>query len=232
MTLLSCCDLVVGYDRQPVLGPLSFSVQAGDLVCIVGENGAGKSTLIRTLLRLQPPLSGTIALGGGICAKDIGYLPQQTRVQKDFPATVREIVLSGCENRKGLRPFYNRQEKAAALQAMERMGIRPLERACYRELSGGQQQRVLLARALCAANKLLLLDEPTAGLDPHATAELYDLMTELNRDGMTLLVITHDLHAAMERASHILHIGSPIFFGTAADYAASPSGFVSGEVRR
>lgn len=218
MALLTCKDLALGYDGQTLVEALNLEVNAGDYLCIVGENGAGKSTLMRTLLGLTPPLSGSITLGEGLRRRDLGWLPQQTPVQRDFPAAVGEIVLSGCQAREGFHPFYSRSDRARAEEAMARMDISELERRCYRELSGGQQQRVLLARALCAADRLLLLDEPTAGLDPLATAELYSLITELNRGGMTILMISHDMSAALRYASHILHVGGSSFFGTKDDY--------------
>ena len=219
MALLTCRDLALGYDGQTLVRDLSFEVNAGDYLCIVGENGAGKSTLMRTLLGLQPPLSGTITLGEGLRRRDLGWLPQQTPVQRDFPASVKEIVLSGCLGRDGFRPFYNKDDKALAQNAMERMNIVDLSRRCYRELSGGQQQRVLLARALCATEKILLLDEPVAGLDPKVTLEMYELIESLNKnDGVTIIMISHDIDKALQYASHILHIGNELFFGTREEY--------------
>ena len=219
MAQLTCQRLCVGYEGKSVLQELNFEVFAGDYLCIVGENGSGKSTLMKTILGLQPPISGRILTGDGLRKNEIGYLPQQTVVQKDFPASVREIVLSGCQNRCGLRPFYNREEKEYAYQMMEKMQIIHLEKRCYRELSGGQQQRVLLARALCATRKILLLDEPTAGLDPKVTKEMYQLIYELNqRDKLTIVMISHDLRAALTYSSHILHTGKHVFFGTKEEY--------------
>ena len=216
---LGCRDLTVGYDGKAILKNINFSVEEGEYLSIVGENGSGKSTLMRTLLRLQQPLSGEVILGNGLNREEIGYLPQQTVIQKDFPASVREIVLSGCQNRCGLRPFYNSEEKEYAYQMMEKMQIIHLEKRCYRELSGGQQQRVLLARALCATRKILLLDEPTAGLDPKVTKEMYQLIYELNqRDKLTIVMISHDLRAALTYSSHILHTGKHVFFGTKEEY--------------
>ena len=216
---LECRDLTVGYDGKAILKNINFSVEEGEYLSIVGENGSGKSTLMRTLLRLQQPLSGEVILGNGLNREEIGYLPQQTVIQKDFPASVREIVLSGCQNRCGLRPFYNSEEKEYAYQMMEKMQIIHLEKRCYRELSGGQQQRVLLARALCATRKILLLDEPTAGLDPKVTKEMYQLIYELNqRDKLTIVMISHDLRAALTYSSHILHTGKHVFFGTKEEY--------------
>lgn len=219
MAQLICKDLSLGYEGGVVLSHLSFSVEAGGYLCIVGENGAGKSTLMKTLLGLLQPLSGTIETGEGLCQNEMGYLPQQTQVQKDFPASVKEIVLSGCLSRRGLRPFYSSGEKARAFENMEKMGVVSLQNRCYRTLSGGQQQRVLLARALCATEKMLLLDEPTAGLDPQVTAEMYRLIRELNtKQGITVLMITHDIAAALEDATHLLFIGDPPFFETAEAY--------------
>lgn len=221
MALITCRELCLGYDGQEILHNLNFTADTGDYLCIVGENGSGKSTLMRTLLGLQQPLSGSITLGEGLTHRQIGYLPQQTIVQRDFPATVEEIVRSGFQGRMGLRPYYTREEKEAARRQMERMNITQLEKRCYRELSGGQQQRVLLARALCATERVLLLDEPVSGLDPQVTAEMYALIQSLNRDGVTILMISHDIHAAMAYASRILHIGDEIFFGTPQDYQKS-----------
>ena len=225
MAQLTCQNLCAGYDGRPVLQDLSFELLAGDYLCIVGENGSGKSTLMKTILGLQAPISGRILTGDGLRKNEIGYLPQQTVVQKDFPASVREIVLSGCQGRCGSRPFYNKEEKKLAAEAMEKMQITRLARRCYRELSGGQQQRVLLARALCATRKMLLLDEPVSGLDPKVTAEMYALIEKLNReDGITVIMISHDIAAAVKYASHILHIGDAVFFGTKTEYLQSPQG--------
>ena len=225
MAQLICQDLCVGYDGKTVLQDLSFAVFSGDYLCIVGENGSGKSTLMKTILGLQPPISGRILTLDGLRKNEIGYLPQQTQVQKDFPASVREIVLSGCQGRCGSRPFYNKEEKQLAADAMEKMQIAQLAKRCYRELSGGQQQRVLLARALCATRKMLLLDEPVSGLDPKVTAEMYTLIEKLNReDGITVIMISHDIAAAVKYASHILHIGDAVFFGTKTEYLQSPQG--------
>lgn len=225
MAQIICQNLSLGYDGKAILQDLNFSIHAGDYFCIVGENGSGKSTLMKTLLHLQPPVSGRILTGDGLKPNEIGYLPQQTLVQRDFPASVREIVLSGCQNRCGFRPFYSKAEKALATGAMERMQISHLSGRCYRELSGGQQQRVLLARALCAARKVLLLDEPVSGLDPKVTAEMYRIIEELNqKDGMTIIMISHDIAAAVTFASHILHIGQSVFFGTKQEYLQSSIG--------
>lgn len=219
MTQLTCQNLAVGYEGRAVLEGLNFSVCPGDYLCIVGENGSGKSTLMKTILGLQPPVRGKVLTGDGLRKNEIGYLPQQTPVQRDFPASVREIVLSGCQGRCGGRPFYSKGEKQLAQTAMERMQVAALAKRCYRTLSGGQQQRVLLARALCAAQNMLLLDEPVSGLDPKVTGEMYGLIQRLNReDRMTILMISHDMTAALTYASHILHVGRRVFFGTKADY--------------
>ena len=218
MSLLKAENLTVGYDSRAVVSGISFSVEPGDYLCIVGENGSGKTTLMKTLLGLIPPISGTITTGDGLKAWEIGYLPQQTEVQRDFPASVHEIVMSGFQGKTGLRPFYLKEEKLEAEENMKRMGIIELENRCYRDLSGGQQQRVLLARALCAAGKILLLDEPVAGLDPKVTAEMYDLIESLNRDGIAIIMISHDLAAAEKYASHILSIGDEVEYGAKEDF--------------
>ena len=231
MAILKCENLTLGYDGRAVVENLNFEINSGDYLCIVGENGSGKSTLMRTLLNLQSPISGTIETGEGLKRTEIGYLPQQTVVQRDFPASVWEIVLSGNLSRTGLKPFYSKADKQRALENLERMGISDLTKRCYRELSGGQQQRVLLARALCATKKLLLLDEPVSGLDPKVTAEMYDLIESLNKQGITVIMISHDIGAAVKYATHILHIGSEVFFGTKEEYLFSDKGsaFVNGK---
>lgn len=224
MSQLTCENVSLGYDNKTILSNLSFSVNSGDYLCIVGENGSGKSTLMRTMLGLQKPMSGEISLGDGLKKGEIGYLPQQTDVQKNFPASVKEIVLSGCQARAGLRPFYNNQEKEMAANAMKKMRIEEFSKRCYRELSGGQQQRVLLARALCATQKILLLDEPVSGLDPKVTAEMYELISGLNKEGITIIMISHDIDVAISEASHILHICDKPFFGTKEEYLKSELG--------
>lgn len=233
MAQLICRDLCPGYNGQEIIGNLNFEVEKGDYLCIVGKNGSGKSTLMKTLLGLQPPVSGQVLLDEGLTRNRIGYLPQQTEIQKDFPASVREIVLSGCQNKCGARPFYSKADKERAQANIEKMGLQSLKKRSYRHLSGGQQQRVLLARALCAAEELLLLDEPVAGLDPIVTEEMYRLIDGLHRsDGMTIIMISHDLDAAIQYADKILHIGKKVFFGTKAEYLESSqsSTFVKGEV--
>ena len=225
MSQIICTDLALGYDGKTILSGLNFSIEKGDYLCIVGENGSGKSTLMKTLLSLQEPISGKIEFSDGLEKAEIGYLPQQTVVQRDFPASVWEIVLSGCQGRCGLRPFYNKEEKELARKAMELMGITQFRKRCYRELSGGQQQRVLLARALCATQQILLLDEPVSGLDPKVTLEMYTLIEKLNKeDGITVIMISHDLTAALKYADKIHHIGENVFFGTKDEYLSSSVG--------
>ena len=223
MAIITCQNLSLGYDGRQIVRDLSFEVHTGDYLCIVGENGSGKSTLMRTILGLQQPLGGSVLTGGGLKRRQIGYLPQQTQVQRDFPASVWEVVLSGCQARSR-RIFYSAEDKRLARENIDRLGITPLTRRCYRELSGGQQQRVLLARALCATRKLLLLDEPVSGLDPKATEDLYRLIEDLNGEGVTIIMISHDIASAVRYASHILHIGGRIFFGTKQAYLQSDMG--------
>ena len=220
-----CQDLKLGVGANILVEHLSFTIKKGDYLCIVGENGAGKSTLLRAILGLLKPLSGSIILGDGLQRREIGYLPQQTFVQRDFPASVREVVLSGCQGRCGLRPFYNREEKQIAEKAMEQMEIAGLAKTCYRDLSGGQQQRVLLARALCASDKLLVLDEPVSGLDPKMAETMYRLVARINREmGITIIMISHDVREAIPYATHILHMDQDYFFGSAEAYRKSEFG--------
>ncbi len=222
MSLIKVSGVSLGYEGKAIVTDLDFEVNKGDYLCIVGENGSGKSTLMKTLLGQKNVVSGKIEFGDGLKQNEIGYLPQQTPVQKDFPASVKEIVYSGCLNGCGLRPFYTKEQKKRANEIMEKLGITDLASSCYRELSGGQQQRVLLARALCATKKLLVLDEPVAGLDPVVTKNMYRLISDINKEGTTVIMVSHDIHAAIEFASHILHIGNkPLFFGTKEDYQNS-----------
>ncbi len=221
--LIDCQNMSVGYEGQTVINDLSFTVNTGDFLSIVGENGSGKTTLMKTLLGLKTPQSGKIVYGDGLKAAEIGYLPQQTALQKDFPATVKEVVMSGRLSKRGLRPFYGKADKARAEEDMKLMDILPLAARSYRELSGGQQQRVLLARALCATEKLLLLDEPVSGLDPSAMQDMYETIYRLNRErGVTVIMITHDLNGALRYSKQILHMeGGMYFFGSVEDYRSS-----------
>ena len=223
MAILECRDLCFAYEGKRVLEGVNFSLNAGDYLCVVGENGSGKSTLIKGLLGLKTPEQGSITLSDGLKATEIGYLPQQTQVQRDFPASVYEVVLSGCLNSLGGRLFYSKELKQRAMENMERMGIEELRSESYQNLSGGQQQRVLLARALCATKKLLLLDEPVTGLDPIASGEMYNLIKLINLcDNISVIMVSHDIHEAVRYATHILHLGhSQLFFGTAAEYRQS-----------
>ncbi len=215
MAYISCKNLSVGYEGKVVAENINFQVKQGDYLCIVGENGAGKSTLVKTVLGLLNRIDGVIEKGDGLDLKEIGYLPQQTAVQKDFPASVWEIVLSGTLPRCGNRPFYSKVEKNIAKENLRKMGIEHLKKKCYRNLSGGQQQRVLLARALCATSKLILLDEPTNGLDPKATLEFYKLIQSINKEGTAVIMVSHDINATKEYGTHILRINkNDSFFGT------------------
>ena len=223
MALISCKSVSLAYEGNTIVKGLDFTVNSGDYLCIVGENGSGKSTLMKALLGLKSPSEGKIAFGEELHKKNIGYLPQQTAVQRDFPASVKEIVLSGCLANGKFKPFYSRKDKLTAKNNMIKLGIENIADKCYRELSGGQQQRVLLARALCAAEKLIILDEPAAGLDPVATAEMYEIVRTLNQnDNLTVIMVSHDIEHAMSEATHILHIGNtPLFFGTTQEYQFS-----------
>ena len=220
MSYIKCKDLSVGYDGNIVSQGINFNLEAGDYLCIVGENGAGKSTLMKTMLGLLPKLSGEMEYGEDLSKSDIGYLPQQTLLQKDFPASVWEIVLSGNIGKGSL--YYSRIQKRIARENMEYMSISNLANKCYMDLSGGQKQRVLLARALCATSKLILLDEPVTGLDPKVTADFYSLVKKLNDDGISIIMVSHDIDSSIKYASHILHIAEKqLFFGETKDYMNS-----------
>ena len=233
MALIKTDNITLSYENMTVIDKISFEVQSGDYLCIVGENGSGKSTLMKALLSLKKPVGGSITFGDGLKRNEIGYLPQQTGAQRDFPANVGEIVISGCLNAKGLRPFYSAKDRALAMENMMKLGVWELRKRSYRELSGGQQQRVLLARALCATKKLLLLDEPVSGLDPMVTAEMYNIISGINKSGVTVIMITHDISAALQYASHILCLRSDEwFFGTRKQFLESDaSAFLRGGAR-
>ena len=226
MALIRCENVSIGYEGQTVVKDLSFQIDAGDYLCIVGENGSGKSTLVKSLLGLKSVEKGQILFGDGLRQNEIGYLPQQTDVQKDFPASVYEVVLSGRLNSRGIRPFYTSADKKTAFEKMKMLGISDLSRQCFRDLSGGQKQRVLLARALCATKTLLLLDEPVTGLDPIVTAEFYELIQRINKEaGIAVVMVSHDIESAVKYATHILHLQEKVlFFGTAEAYQRSRVG--------
>lgn len=228
MAQLICKNLKVGFDSKPIADNINFSVNKGDYLCILGENGSGKTTLIKTVLGILPALDGSIEFEDRLKKNKIGYLPQQTAVQKDFPASVFEIVLSGMLTPKKLTPFFTKAEKEAATEALEKLNIPNLKHKSYRELSGGQQQRVLLARAIAAKNEMLILDEPAASLDPKATNELYELLYKLNKDeSITVIMISHNIESAVKYADKILHIGNTqLFFGDVHAYIHSEAGQV------
>ena len=249
--LLDCKDLSFGYEGRTVLSGLTFSVEEGDKLCVVGENGSGKSTLLRGLLSLISPMGGRLVKNSGLTAGDIGYLPQETPLQRDFPATVFEVVLSGRQNRRGLAPFYTRADRAAAAETLGLLGIAELKQSCFRELSGGQRRRALLARSLCAAGKILLLDEPASGLDPVIQAELYNALEKINAEfGITIIMVSHDIEGVLRftaagkddsaangtftangvsanngKPGKVLHLaGEQLFFGSAESYRESEPG--------
>ena len=232
-TLIKCDHITLGYENMTVLEDVSFSVEEGDYLCVVGENGAGKSTLIKCLAGLKKPMEGGIVFSDRITRGVVGYLPQQTAIQRDFPASVREVVTSGCLNSSRLIPFYTRADRERASRHMEELGLTGLAEKSYRELSGGQKQRVLLARALCASNKMLILDEPMTGLDPIVTGEIYSIIKDINKKyGMTIIIVSHDVGNAVKNANKILHIKHTVqFFGSTEEYVRSKIGrdFIGGD---
>ncbi|HJC48429.1 MAG TPA: metal ABC transporter ATP-binding protein [Candidatus Lachnoclostridium pullistercoris] len=231
--LIRCSKAGFGYEHFDVVTDVTMEILPGDYIGVVGENGAGKSTFVKGLLGLLKPTSGSIEMAEELKKTGIGYLPQQTAAQKDFPATVWEVVVSGTLSRAGYRPFYSKEEKKLAELNMERLGITELKKKCYRDLSGGQQQRVLIARALCATEKLLILDEPITGLDPSSAQEFYQVVRHLNRDeGVAILMVSHDIQNMVHQAKKILHLKQRVlFYGSVEEYRKSPLGqkFLGGE---
>ena len=219
--MIKCEKLSLGYDGKAIVDNLNFEIQNGDYLCVLGENGVGKSTLIKTLLKLIKPISGEVLYNENLLPTEIGYLSQQQQLLKDFPASVFELVLSGCQSKVGIRPFYKREEKQTAKEKIEKLGLLDLMTRSFSELSGGQQQRVLLARALMAGQRLMILDEPVTGLDPEASRKMYDIINELNKSNMTIVMISHDIEVALDYATKVLYIGQNIFYGTTLEYKKS-----------
>lgn len=225
MSAVSVSDVTLSYDNLTVAEHVSFDVEFGDYVCIVGENGTGKSTLLKTIVGIHQPKSGHILFDCDIRNGDIGYLPQQTVVRDDFPASVGEIVLSGCLVLLGKRPFFGAEERRIADKNMDLLGISDLKKTSFRELSGGQRQRVLLAKALCCARKILVLDEPVTGLDPLVTADMYSILRLINGEGVTIIMVSHEIGEAVKQASKILHLKHGVeFYGKTEDYLKSSVG--------
>ena len=232
MDVLTCDHISFGYENQIAVDQVSFSLKQGDFLCIVGKNGSGKSTLLKGILGFLKPIHGVMNFSEEAKEHGVGYLPQQTAVQKNFPATVMEVVLSGCLKERGHKPFYSKKEKQKAIYNLKRIGMASKRRMCYCDLSGGQQQRVLIARALCATKDILMLDEPTTGLDPKATMELYRILEYLNKEEqVTILMVSHDVQNLISYATHILHMNQTMkFFGTIEQYKKSEVGkeFIGG----
>ena len=217
--LLSCENVTLGYDNRKVIEDFSMEINEGDYWCVLGGNGVGKSTLIKGMLGLLKPMKGSIRYGEGFTRQSIGYLPQQSEAQKNFPASVMEVVLSGCLSNKKWSLFYRAEDKRNALMNMEKLGVEHLKKHCYRNLSGGQQQRVLLARALCATNEVLVLDEPVTGLDPSGVTDLYQSLKDLNEShGITIIMISHDVEHVIGEVKQVLHLGENMFIGNVEEY--------------
>lgn len=217
MELIRFENLSLRYGNRVLFKDLNFSIYEGDYFCIAGENGSGKTTLMNAILGMKEPAEGKIIISNDI-KTGIGYLPQQKSLQKDFPASVYEVVISGFQKKRGFRPFYNNKEKEIADKNMKRLGILDIKKQSFGELSGGQQQRVLISRALCATDKIILLDEPVTGLDKETTEEMYKIINELNDAGVTIVMISHDASATIRYASRVLHLGNKVFIGTNEDY--------------
>ena len=221
MAIISCKNLSIGYDNKTVIKELNIDIEKGDYLLIIGENGVGKTTFMKTLLGLLKPISGEVVFDASIKKNEIGYLQQKNNFKNDFPTSILEVVLSGYSSKIGFRPFYNKKEKENAINNIELIGLKEYIKKPYSELSGGQQQRVLLARALCASSKILLLDEPVSGLDPIATKEMYDIIKQLNNNGLTIIMISHDSSSVFNYASKVLYLGDEIFYGTKSEFFKS-----------
>lgn len=219
--MIKAQNICMNYGAVVAVNNVSFEVEKGDYLVIVGQNGTGKTTLLKGLLGLLPLSSGRVEFDRD-SRKSLGYLPQHTDVESDFPASAEEIVLSGRLNRHGIFAFYNKEDKLAVKKSMERLGIYEIRKKSFKELSGGQQQRILIARALCAATGILAADEPTAGLDTLITAEFYGILDELNKEGLTVITVSHDINLALKSGNKILHLADGgYFFGTKEDYLKS-----------
>lgn len=223
MQLINVKNAAFSYGGNIVVKDLNFSIEKGDYLLIVGENGSGKSTLVKGLLGLKKPHAGVIERVG-LSKNEIGYLPQGMTINGDFPASVYEVVLSGRLSRLGALPFYRRCDRLAAKQSLEKLGVLDLKSKKAGRLSGGQQQRVLLARALCAGEKALILDEPVSGLDPEAARVLYHEIDAINKSGVTIVMVSHDQNA-LGYAGRVLHIGSSSnLFLSKAEYIKTEAG--------
>ena len=222
MALIRVENLTISYEGVYAVQDVSFCVEQGDYLVILGENGSGKSSVMKAMLGLTRYKSGAITYGEGLARDRIGYLPQQTRIQRDFPASVEEVVRSGLVGRMR-RPFFlSRAQLLIARKQMELMEIYDIRKKPYRTLSGGQQQRVLLARALCAADRIMLLDEPVTGLDPQLTDEMYSIIRNLNQNGMAIVTVSHDVRGALRDARHVMVMNDARleFYGTRDEYEA------------
>ena len=218
MNIINGENISIKYDDEYIIKDLSFKVEDNDYLCIIGENGSGKTTLMKAILGLIKIDQGNITFNNDLKNNEITYLPQTNNIQKDFPATVKEVVLSGCLNRLEKRFFYNQEDKDLALKNIEKLNITNIINKSFKNLSGGQKQRVLLARALSANKKILLLDEPVTGLDPKTTKELYKIIKELNDEGLTIIMISHDIKEVIKYSKHILSINDNYFYGTNDEY--------------
>ena len=223
MSLIKCNNIEFKYDGKEILKNISFEVNKGDYLCIIGENGSGKSTLLNILTGILKPNNGTVTLSNNLSKKEIGYLPQKSEIYENFPASVYEVVISGCVNKLSIIPFYRRKEKQIANYNMNLLEISNIKNKCFHELSGGQKQRVLLTRTLCSTRDVILLDEPVSGLDPIITESFYNVVNHLNSEhGTTVVMVSHDIQNCLKYASHILYIGKDLFYyGSKSDFLNS-----------
>ncbi len=220
--LITAQNITLAFDGHTAAENVSFTLARGDYLCVVGENGSGKSTLLRAVTGEIKPVAGRLMISPELRRAGIGYLPQQSKIQRDFPASVREVVVSGCVRRDNTGLFWKRKSKKRAAEYMKLLHVDALADKCFGELSGGQRQRVLLARAMCASDLLLLLDEPMNGLDPEAAHEMYHAVRMLNRErGLAIMMVSHDVGCALHEAGHVLSMcRGHSFYGTVEEYTA------------
>lgn len=220
MPLIEFKDLCIGYEHKVIIKNINLEINDGEYVCVFGDNGVGKTTFLKTILGLIPPLSGSIIIEDTFNKKEVGYLPQRMQLKPEFPASCFEIVLSGCVNRLKIWPFYRKSHRDLAIEKMKLLGVANLKDKPFRVLSGGQQQRILLARALCATDRLLILDEPFTGLDYHAAKSLYDLLEKINKQlNVTIIVVSHFMEDILAYSTKVVHLSKEeVFCGTPEQY--------------
>lgn len=219
--ILSVKDLNFNYGKIKILKDINFELDKGDYLGIIGANGSGKTTLIKVLLGLLQPSSGTVVYHQNILEDNaLGYVPQKTfGDHQNFPATVKEIVRTGLLANKGFLKQYNDEDNKKVVEILNRLNLCDLKNRKINKLSGGQQQRVLLARSLVSNPRVLILDEPTSALDPEVREDFYQLLETVNKSGVTIILISHDLQSIEPYLNKVLLLDRKIlFFGNPKDF--------------